>query len=371
MRHHAVVADADDRAGPVAPGQATGPVGSAGMSGSSIAGPTASLWVTDFLNAAYYARDRNERSLDDLRLARAILGTAWHRAGYRRLSARDLVGFHRAFGRDRIRADESGARGRLTGDELRAGAERLLGDWFGAAAQDPDLRGWSVVFEDRAARDAYEPGQRLESGALGALSPPAAAPDEQRWHTYPPVPVRSAAATAAALLEPRRWPDYGSAIGQFVGVRPGGLEGQTFEIEIVVVVAPRAPALSRAYVTCTRLFEQGDDLDAWARHLNERLVAAGSESAAVPAGAVPLAGIELTTHVGHFMGAATSNLLLFEQEGEAFLRDVGCWDPMPVHLDVAYRTRGAEAQRAFWGDGDPDDSMLHGFAAAGDGPADL
>ncbi len=92
---------------------------------------------------------------------------------------------------------------------------------------------------------------------------------------------------------------------------------------------------------------------------------------ALPAGAEALAGIELTTHVGHFMGAATSNLLLFEERGQASVRDVGCWDPMPVHLELAYRTRGAEAQRAFWGDGDPDDSMLHGFAAATDAPADL
>ena len=227
------------------------------------------------------------------------------------------------------------------------------------------------MFEEAgAALDAFEPERRLESGALGALHP-AAPPEQQRWHTYPPVPVRSATATAAALHEPRRWTDYGSAIGQFTAVRPGGLLGQTFEIEIVVPVGPRAPALSRAYVTCTRAFEQGAELQAWTRQLNERLAAIGSEPAAVPDGAEALAGIELTTHVGHFMGAATSNLLLFEEGGQAYLRDVGCWDPMPPHLEIAYRTRGAAAQRAFWGDGDPDDSMLHRFAAADDGPADL
>jgi hypothetical protein len=361
----------DDPAEPVAPGQAAGPVGSAGMSGSSIAGPTAALWVTDFLNAAYYARDPGERSLADLRLARSILATGWHRAGYRRLTARDLVGFHRAFGRDRFRADGSSARGRLSGDELLAGAVRLHGDWFADAARDPARRGWGVVFEDRAARDAFEPERRLEAGALGALSPPAAPSGPQNWHTYPPVPVRSARATAAALLAPPRWTDYGSAIGQFTAVRPGGLLGQTFEIELVVPVGPRAPALSRAYVTCTRLPEQGKELAAWAQHLNERLAAVGSDTVALPSGAEVLAGVELTTHVGHFMGAATSNLLLFEDDGRAYLRDVGCWDPMPAHLELAYRTRGAEAQRAFWGEGDPDDSMLHGFAAADGDAADL
>ena len=365
------MADDDDRAEPVAPGEASGPVGSAGMSGSSIAGPTAALWVTDFLNAAYYARDPAERSLADLRLARSILATSWHRAGYRRLSARDLIGFHRAFGGHRFRADGSSARGRLSGEELLAGAVRLHGDWFADAARDPARRGWGVVFEDAAALAAFEPERRLESGALGALSPPAAPAEQQHWHTYRPVPVRSATATAAALHEPRRWTDYGSAIGQFTAVRRGGLLGQTFEIEIVVPVSPRAPALSRAYVTCTRVFEPGAELTAWAQSLNEHLEAAGSDDVALPAGAEALAGIELTTHVGHFMGAATSNLLLFEERGQASVRDVGCWDPMPVHLELAYRTRGAEAQRAFWGDGDPDDSMLHGFAAATDAPADL
>lgn len=348
------------------PGKVAGSFGLAGMLGSSVAGPTAALWVTDFLNAAYYARDRDERPLDDLRLARSILATAWHRADYRRLSARDLIGFHHAFGRDRFRADAPGARGRLTGDELLAGAERLFGTWFGAAAQDPERRGWGVVFEDVAAREAFQPGRRLDDGALGALSPPAAPSEHQSWHTYPAVPLRSAAATAAALREPRRWTDYGSAIGQFVAVRPGPLAGQTFEIELVVAVAARAPVLSRAYVTCTRVLEDSD-LVAWARHLNQCLLAAGSETPALPTGAEPLVGLELTTHVGHFMGAATSNLLMFAEAGESYVRDVGCWDPLPAHLDLAYRVRGSEAQRAFWGGGDPADSMLHGFASAAAG----
>lgn len=333
------------------------------MLGSSVAGPTAAPWVTDFLNAAYYARDRYARSLHDLRLARAILATAWHRADYRRLTARDLIGFHRAFGRDRFRADQPGARGRLTGDELVAGAERLFGTWFGAAVQDPERRGWGVVFENRAARDAFEPARRLDDAPLGALSPPAASPEHQIWHTYPAVPLRSAAATAAALQEPRRWTECGSALGQFVAVRRGPLAGQTFEIELVLSITARAPVLSRAYVTCTRVLEDGD-LVAWCQHLNQRLRAAGSSTEALPVAAEPLIGLELTTHVGHFMGAATSNLVLFAEAGESYVRDVGCWDPLPAHLDLAYRARGSEAQRAFWGGGDPADSMLHGFASA-------
>ena len=143
-RHHAVVADADDRAEPVAPGETAGPVGSAGMSGSSIAGPTAALWVTDFLNAAYYARDPAERSLADLRLARSILATGWHRAGYRRLTARDLVGFHRAFGRDRFRADGASASGRLTARSCSPVPSGCTATGSPTPRGIPARRGWGV-----------------------------------------------------------------------------------------------------------------------------------------------------------------------------------------------------------------------------------
>ena len=119
------------------------------------------------------------------------------------------------------------------------------------------------------------------------------------------------------------------------------------------------------------MLERGAELTAWAEHLNERLAAGESQGVALPAGAEALVGIELTSHVGHFLGAATSNVLLFEERGQAYLRDVGGWDPLPAHLELAYRTCGADAQRAFWGDGDPDDSMLQGFAAAEGARGDL
>src|SRR6185295_9855598 len=72
------------------------------MTGSSIAGPDAAGWITDFLNAAYYRRDRLTRDVDDLRLAYAIVTTRWHRLGHRRLRLGDGVPFHAAFGRDRF-----------------------------------------------------------------------------------------------------------------------------------------------------------------------------------------------------------------------------------------------------------------------------
>jgi hypothetical protein len=72
------------------------------MPGSSIAAPTAVGWVTDFLNAAYFARPARERSLDDLRLAFCVLTTRWARKGGGRLGATDVLGFHRAFGPHRL-----------------------------------------------------------------------------------------------------------------------------------------------------------------------------------------------------------------------------------------------------------------------------
>jgi hypothetical protein len=59
------------------------------MSGSSLAGPDAAPWVTDFLNAAYYARLPGVRDIEDLKLAFAILATYWHRGGHRRLGLLD------------------------------------------------------------------------------------------------------------------------------------------------------------------------------------------------------------------------------------------------------------------------------------------
>ena len=72
---------------------------------------------------------------------------------------------------------------------------------------------------------------------------------------------------------------------------------------------------------------------------------------------------DLTTHDGHFMGRSKNRLVLFERDGRAYVRAAGTWDPMPWHLDQAYRRAGRDAQHAFWGQGsDPDESMLHQIA---------
>ncbi len=47
-----------------------------------------------------------------------------------------------------------------------------------------------------------------------------------------------------------------------------------------------------------------------------------SQPQAVPSGARAICGIQLTTHEGHVMGAARSNIVVFENDGQAFIRGV-------------------------------------------------
>jgi hypothetical protein len=49
---------------PRAPGPIARAIRFIRMAGTSIAAPDAALWVTDFLNAAYYARPREDRDVD-------------------------------------------------------------------------------------------------------------------------------------------------------------------------------------------------------------------------------------------------------------------------------------------------------------------
>ena len=45
------------------------------------------------------------------------------------------------------------------------------------------------------------------------------------------------------------------------------------------------------------------------------------------------------------------------------MRAAGTWDPMPWHLDKAYKAAGNEAQHAFWGQRDDEAmSLLHQLA---------
>ena len=344
-------------------GRALGPrqLRFASMAGSSIAAPDAAGWITDFLNAAYYRWAPARRDVTTLRLAQAVVTTRWHGLGMRRLRATDMVPFHRAFGRARFMESP---RGTLSREQILDGAADLLGDWFPAAGADPGRRGWGVAFETPADKAAYRPEDRLRHARLGALTPETAPGAEQTWHTYPPVEVPSAEGVITALSAPETWPDYATEIGRFTPVRSGGLGGQTFEIEVAAGTAAGRPVFTRGYVTITQLVT-GDDAVEYVRELNEGLARYGrDEPPAVPDGASPVLAFDLTTHEGHFMGAGHNRLVLFEQDGRAYVRAAGTWDPMPWHVAQAYALAGRTAQHAFWGAGTPEQSMLHQIALA-------
>jgi hypothetical protein len=344
--------------------RAPGPVQFAGMVGSSIAAKNSTDWVLHFLNAAYYVKADEERDLDDLRLAHTVLTTHWHRLG-RRLRTTDVHHFHQAFRHARGGGSHYPA-GRLDRDQLEHGAQELHGDWFLEANADPARRGWGVAFASVEERDAYRPEARLASGALAKLSPPVSGPGEQSWLAYEPVEVPSVARVEAALRRPETWQDYGSEIGRFTAVRGGGLDDQTFEIEVVAEIAPHLPVFTRGYVTVTRILDRSDQpaLQAYIADINATLAGQDHTEAAVPEGASPALVVELTTHTGHFIGNAISRLVLYEDDGTAYLRDVGSWDAMPWYIRLPYHMQGEKAQHAFWGLGLPRQSMLHQIALA-------
>lgn len=324
------------------------------MPGSSIAAPGAMGWVTDFLNAAFYARSREERTVADLRLALGVLTTRWQREG-RRLGARDLPAFARAYSGLRL----SGSL-RLDQGALREGAERLLGPWFCAAWDDPERRRHGIAFETREEAERFVPAQRMQDAALGPLTPPQSPGSQRRRSLYPWVDLPDPLPALALLEDPARWPDMGCAAGRFTALRPGGLDGQTFEIEVGLEPLPRAPVFTRGYVTVTAVWRAGDPV---LEHSIEALTALSGEPV-VPDGGRPLAHLELTTHDGHFLGRAISHLVLGEHgTGGGWVRDVGEWDPLPLPQAAAHRRGGAAAQHAFWGPGDPELSMLEQLAA--------
>jgi len=348
---------------PVAPG---GPLRFARMTGSSIASRDAAVWVTDFLNAAYYRWPVAERDVDDLRVAFAILTTFWYRRqSPRRLRITDVRPFHAAYGRGRFDTELAG-RGLLTREQLFEGATKLIGDWFPGAYADDARRGWGIAFPTVQERAAYEPERRMAVARLGELTPESGPPERQTWHTYQPVEMPSVDSVVAALSRPETWPDYASEVGRFTPLRAGALAGQTFEIDVAAGTESGRPVFTRGYVTITQLVTAEDPpaLERYFAELEEGLAHYGTdEPRAVPEGGVPVLGFDLTTHESHFMGAGHNRLILYTHEGRAWVRAAGTWDPMPWHLEQSYRVAGRAAQHAFWGQGDEARlSMLHQLA---------
>lgn len=161
------------------------------------------------------------------------------------------------------------------------------------------------------------------------------------------------------------WPDYASALGRFTPLRKGGLDGQTFEIEVVGFPSPRTPVFIRAYVTITKLVTAADQpsLQAWVADLRTGFETRPQEQVPFPDGADVHAGFDLTCHEGHFMGDAKNRLVLYSLDGRSYLRAAGTWDPMQWHLAELHDRVGQYSQHAFWGMANPDESMLHQIAA--------
>ena len=336
------------------------------MTGSSICGRDAAPWVTDFLNAAYYRRRADERQVDDLRLAFSVLTSYWWaKPQHKRLHASDLVAFHRAFGADRFDTAESG-RGTLSREQLESGACALLGDWFTDAYADDARRGWGIAIETAEAKAAYDPGARLALARVGELTPERAPITEQVWHTYPPVEMPSAEGVIAALTAAEAWPDYASEIGRFTPLHRGGLDGQLFEIEVAAGTGAGRPMFTRGYVTIQGLVTPEDPaaLRSYFDAVEEGMREYGrGEPSVLPYAATPLVGFDLVTHAGHFMGSGHNRLLLYTHDAKVWVRAAGTWDPMPWHIDQAYKVAGREAQHAFWGQGNNvAQSMLHQLA---------
>ncbi|MDQ3850432.1 MAG: hypothetical protein M3296_07450 [Actinomycetota bacterium] len=334
------------------------------MSGTTIAAPDAAGWMTDFLNAPTTrapGRCATSRTCASPSRCSPLAGTGSATAGCERPTCWPSTGRSAARLRDGPRAP----RGTLDREQLLAGAARLLGPWFPDAYFDDARRTYGITFESIQERERFRPELRLRHVRLEKPTPPQRPLGEQVWHTYEPVRASSAERVIAALSRPETWPDYTTNLGRFIPARSGGLPGQLFEIEIFAPVTPRTPAFVRGYVTVTavRTREGGDDLDAYARDLNDRMVRAGRDQPTpFPDGATPLLAIELTTHEGHFMGRGRNRLLLYEQDGQAHLRAAGTWDDMPVSLEQAYRMIGRQAQTSFWGERRPEASMLRQIA---------
>jgi hypothetical protein len=337
------------------------------LAGWTIAGPDAAGWVTDFLNAAYYRREVEERDLDDLRLAFAIVNTHWAGKHGRKLRAVDVIPFHRAYGRRRFVRAVRSPRGTLNREQLLEGAAQLFGDWFGEAYGDGERRGWGIAFRTPEGKSRFRPETRLELADVGDLTPPTAPAEQQTWHTYSPVALPSAERAIAALLATETWPDYATEVGRFTALRDSPLLGQTFEIEVAAGTESGRPVFQRGYVTITSLVSRDDDeaaLDAYFDDVEHGLAHYGhDEPRAVPEGGERIAGLDLTTHKGHFMGHGRNRLLIFRHDGRDYVRAAGTWDPMPWHVATAYELAGREAQHTFWGEGAiVERSMVHQLA---------
>ena len=330
------------------------------MAGSSIAGPDAAGWVTDFLNAAYYARPDSERHVRDLRRRHGIITTRWATRATGRSACR------------RVRVQPGVRAAALApGRAALEYMQRCLKAPRDYSATGLPTRGSTTrggLLRDRVRDGRPAPDVRPRAAVARRCAGPAHAAAEHRipttWATYDPVALPDPDAALELLGAPGRWPDIGCAGGRFTPLRGGGLLGQTFEIEVVAEPAPRSPLFTRGYVTCTTLVPSRPRGRGRARSRHRgaprslcRRRAAGREPdlarrrraarardphhARRPLprpGAVPPAGL---ARPGRRLDPRRRSL-----------------GSLALHLAAAYKAAGRAAQREFWGPGSLERSML-------------
>ena len=166
--------------------------------------PDAAPWVTDFPNAAYYARPEGEREIDDLRLAFCArlhlleLDSA-------KASPDRPAGSTAPSGRRRFRRD--GGRGRPAARRPPRG-RRPASARGSRGLRRPGTPRLGIVFESALQRVAHRPG-RMAQRQVGELTPSSAAPGRRVWKTYEPVPVADVDLVMGRPRRRRR-PDFGS-----------------------------------------------------------------------------------------------------------------------------------------------------------------
>ena len=207
------------------------------MAGSSIATPGAAAGSPTSSTPRTTPAPHAARDVDDLRLAHGVLTTRWASHPRRRLGARDLAAFHRAFGTRRMRSG-----GRLDRDVMLEGAGALLGDWFAAGVgRRCAVARTGSPFAPWQQRRAFDPASRARHAADRCAH---AAGRTAGRAPLGDVPSRSRCRTRTRrcdfLGEPGAVAGHG--LGQragFTALRGGGLQDNTFEIEVHAQALPR------------------------------------------------------------------------------------------------------------------------------------
>ena len=314
-------------------------------------------WVTDFLNAAYYARPVAERAAATSASRTAILAT---RGTPRRAAgARDArpAAFHRAFG-----AIASPTAAASTATRCSRAAPSCSGTGAPApSATTGGARPRIAAPVRRRGASAYEPESRATGGGLGALTAPAAPLADHARERHEPVPLADRGAALRFLADPGRWPDMGSDRGRFTALRAAApARADVRDRAETSGRLDRLPMYSRAYVTCTACHEAGAAPGRPGR-------GAHRPAPALADAARPSRASSSRTHARHPLGAAISRLLITRGGGGARSATSASRDPLPWHLQQRVRARRADGAGGVLGARAGQASMLAQLALVTEG----